>query len=104
MSSAHSSPLPYESAETETRYSLEVIAELTGVDTATILHYREAGFIPPAERSPASQAIFDQEDLRQVRRIEHLRANCAVNDQGLRLILNLLDEVESLRQQVRQRW
>lgn len=100
MSLTHSTSLPHDSADTEAHYSLEVFAELSGIDTATILHYREAGFI---QSVPDQDDIFDQEDLRQLRRIEHLRATCAVNDQGLRLILNLLAEIERLKQEIRRR-
>jgi hypothetical protein len=45
--------------------------------------------------------VFDDESLRSLRRIEHLRATCAVNDAGLKLILDLLREVERLRRERR---
>lgn len=80
-------------------YSLEVIAELAGVSTQTVLHYREIGVI-----SPATAALeFDAEGLRQLRRIEHLRHAHKLSDSGLRFVSNLLREVEQLRQQLRQR-
>lgn len=119
-------------------FSLAVVAELAGVNTRTVLHYQEQGFIRPlrprttlagddsgsslpAETktekatgtgtdtatsgdacSGESTTVFDTECLRQLRRIEHLRETCGVNDTGLRLILNLLQEVEQLRQLRRQ--
>lgn len=78
----------------ETVYTLEVIARISGVDAETILHYQEQGFIRPL---PESANQFDDEALRTLRRIEHLRETCGVNEAGLRLILDLLDEVERLR-------
>jgi MerR family transcriptional regulator/heat shock protein HspR len=78
----------------ETVYTLDVIARISGVDAATILHYQEQGFIHPL---PESGNRFDDEALRTLRRIEHLRETCGVNETGLRLMLDLLDEVERLK-------
>jgi MerR family transcriptional regulator/heat shock protein HspR len=102
-------------------FSLDVVAQLAGVNTRTVLHYQAQGFIRPLPRTAASPGngrsggipetptkdapataaasdVFDTECLRQLRRIEHLRETCGVNDAGLRLILGLLEEVEHLRQ------
>ena len=79
----------------ETVYTLEVIARISGVDAETILHYQEQGFIRPL---PESGNRFDDEALRTLRRIEHLRKTCGVNETGLSLILNLMDEVEQLKE------
>jgi MerR family transcriptional regulator/heat shock protein HspR len=78
----------------ETVYTLEVIARISGVDAETILHYQEQGFIRPL---PDTGNRFDDEALRKLRRIEHLRATCGVNETGLRFMLDLLDEVERLK-------
>jgi MerR family transcriptional regulator/heat shock protein HspR len=80
--------------EDEAVYTLEVFARISGVDAQTILHYQQQGFLRPL---PESANQFDDEALRTLRRIEHLRETCAVNEAGLRLILDLLDEVERLR-------
>ncbi|TDU81300.1 MerR family transcriptional regulator/heat shock protein HspR [Prosthecobacter fusiformis] len=104
MTSDHSSTEagPLYEAETDTAYSIEVITELTGMDAQTIIRYQEQGFIRPASGQAADSALFDAESLRQLRRIEHLRSTCAVNDTGLKLILDLLHEIECLRQERRQ--
>jgi hypothetical protein len=94
--------LPVYGDEPEASYSIEVIAQLTGVDTQTILHYQEKGFIRPVAKDAGDAVLFDAECLRQLRRIEHLRATCGMNDTGLKLILDLLHEVECLRQERRQ--
>lgn len=101
--SASPSPdLPVYEEEADIGYSIEVIAELAGVHTQTILHYQEQGFIRPASREPGDQALFDVESLRQIRRIGHLRATCEMNDAGLKLILDLLHQIECLREERRQ--
>jgi len=81
----------------DTVYTLEVIAELAGVSTQTVLHYREIGVISPA----TATTEFDTEGLRHLRRIEHLRHVHKLSDSGLRFVSNLLHEVEQLRQQLR---
>jgi MerR family transcriptional regulator/heat shock protein HspR len=75
-------------------YSLEVFARISGVETETILHYQELGLLRPL---PDSGDHFDDEALRTLRRIEHLRDTCGVNETGIRLILDLLDELDRLR-------
>lgn len=94
--------LPVYDEETDTRYSIEVIADLAGVNPQTVLHYQEQGFIRPAARDAGEAAWFDVESLRQLRRIAHLRATCEMNDAGLKLILDLLREIECLREERRQ--
>jgi DNA-binding transcriptional MerR regulator len=83
----------------DTVYSLEVIAELANTDPQAVLHYQEIGLLS----ATPDTATFDDEGLRRLRRIEHLRATCEVNHVGLKLILNLLDEVERLQQERRRR-
>lgn len=86
--------------EDDAAYSLEIVARLSGVDAELVLHYREQGLIRPL---PGHDDRFDDEAVRTLRRIEHLRSTCGVNDDGLRLVLGLLEEVERLRGEIRRR-
>ncbi len=81
--------------ETEAVYTLDVIAELAGTTRQTVLHYQEIGLIT------ADASTFDTECLRRLRRIEHLRSTCEMNAAGLKMLLELLDEVEQLREERR---
>ena len=83
-------------------YSIEVIASLAGTEIQTVVHYVEIGLIATIPRGAPDDSVFDAESLRRLRRIEHLRATCGVNDAGLKLILGLLHEVECLREERRQ--
>jgi len=94
--------LPVFDEETDLLYSIDVIAELSGIDPQTILYYQEQGFIRPTTPAALDDALFDAECLRQLRRIQHLRSTCEVNDTGLKLILDLLHETECLREERRQ--
>ena len=85
--------------ECETVYSLEVVAELAGLSIQTVLHYHEIGVISSA----TEELEFNTEGLRQLRRIEHLRQGYELSESGLRLVLDLLHQVEQLHQELRQR-
>lgn len=98
----HSDVFPAYDAENETFYTIEVIADMAGVDLKTVLYYEEKGFIRPASRDDGDDALFDVECLRQLRRIAHLRATCDMNDAGLKLMLDLMHEIECLREERRQ--
>ncbi|MEZ5386597.1 MAG: chaperone modulator CbpM [Prosthecobacter sp.] len=75
-------------------YTLEVLAEITGISTQTIVEYEEHGIIRPD---------FDDETVRRLRRIEHMRESCEMNLNGLKLLSTLLEEVDALREELRTR-
>ncbi|MCC5789310.1 MAG: MerR family transcriptional regulator [Opitutales bacterium] len=95
------SNFPVYGKETDTAYTIDVIAELADIDSKTVLRYQESGFIRPVHTSNKAAPLFDEECLRKLRHIGHLRATCGFNDTGLKLILELLHEVEILRQEQR---
>ena len=82
-------------------YTLEVIARISGVDADTILHYQELGFIRPVENAGEQD---DDETLLTLRRINHLRETCGINEAGLRLNLELMADLEQLRPAVNRKW
>lgn len=82
-------------------YSLEVTAKLTGVSSETILYYHEHGLIPWVEKPEANGLHFNDDALRTLRRIEHLRVIFEINESGIKLILHLMDELEKLRADLR---
>ncbi len=81
--------LPLYEPDEQATYTLDVVAKITGISSQTILHYQETGLIRPA--------AYDDETVRLLRRIEHLQSTFGVNEEGLRLILHLLDELDRLR-------
>lgn len=89
--------------DTEATYTLELVARLTGVSSQTILYYREQGLIKPVAESPHIEPRFNDDALRKLRRIEHLRASRELTESGLRLVVHLLDEIEHLRAELRER-
>jgi DNA-binding transcriptional MerR regulator len=73
-------------------YTLEILAQVTGISTRTLIQYQEQGLINPD---------YDDETIRSIRRFEHLRETCEVNLSGLKLILSLMGEIEQLRADLR---
>jgi DNA-binding transcriptional MerR regulator len=80
------------SSTPEPTYTLEILAEITGISTQTIVQYQEHGIL---------RSQFDDDALRTLRRIEHLRETCEMNLTGVKLLNHLLTEVEDLRRQQR---
>jgi DNA-binding transcriptional MerR regulator len=77
---------------TKQPYTLEILAQVTGISTRTLIQYQEQGLINPD---------YDDETIRSIRRFEHLRETCEVNLSGLKLILSLMEEIEQLRADLR---
>jgi DNA-binding transcriptional MerR regulator len=88
-------------AESGTIHTLDDAADLTGVPRRMILRYSKAGLVSPATDPELEGWHFDEEALHTVRRIEQLRVTCGANLSGLKLILDLMDEVEQLRAHLR---
>lgn len=89
------SSLPVYDAGKRHTYSLEILTEITGLESTTILHYQEHGLI--------AEGDYDDEAVHTLRRIEHLRGTCEANVSGLKLILGLMDEVDRLKSALRTR-
>ena len=85
--------LPFYDADEQATYTLEAVAEITGVSSQTILNYQEHGLLQPS--------VFDDEAVHTLRRIDYLRSTCEANLSGLKLILDLLGQVEQLQTELR---
>ena len=86
-----------EHAETPDRYTLEILARLTGLTTEVILQYQEHGIIRPGGDGAG---CFDDETVRTLRRLDHLRRECEMNYAAVRVVASLLAEVERLRREL----
>jgi DNA-binding transcriptional MerR regulator len=91
---------PLYDQETEAFYSLEVIAELAGISSQTILYYHELGAISPN----TTEVSFNVEDLRLIRQIDYLRHHHELTDSGLKFVVTLLNEIEHLRKELRKKY
>ena len=82
------------------RYTLATVMHITGIDRATLLEYCEAGLLP-VEPARMEAAEFDDHLVCTLRQIEFLRETHGVNLAGIRMIHQLLAEVEQLRRELR---
>lgn len=83
------------------RYTLEEVVRLTHLPRRQILRYCQCGLVAPVTAPEAGGWAFNDEGLRRLRRLDALRQTYGVNLPALRLIMELLDEVERLRQELR---
>jgi DNA-binding transcriptional MerR regulator len=86
---------------TDATYTIEAIANLAQVPRRKIVLYYKHGLVVPASESPDQGWYFNDQAIHVVRRIEYLRSTCGVNLAGIKLIMNLMKEVERLREEVR---
>jgi hypothetical protein len=80
-------------------YSLDATAHLTEVSRRTILIYCRSGLIEPMKQPPYGALFFDEAAIRSIRQIERLRSTHGINLAGLRIIFDLLRELERLQEE-----
>jgi len=85
----------------QTVYTIEVAAQLTQVPRRLIVLYYKHGLLSPVTDPAGSGWYFDDEAIRTVRRIEYLRSVCGLNLAGVKLVIDLMEEVERLRAELR---
>lgn len=91
------------SSEHGPAYTLDIIASACGISSQTVVHYHEQGLLSPVSLDENGTALYDDDCLHRLRRIEHLRETYALETSALRLTLDLMDEVERLRSELRHR-
>ncbi len=78
-------------------YSIDDAAHLTHVPRHLILVCCKHGLLSPHVEPVYGGYFFDESDLRLLKRIGYLHADCGVNLTGIRIILGLMEEVDRLR-------
>lgn len=94
-------PLELHEPHPGTLYSLEGVVHLTGASRRSILVYCKSGLVRPKGDLENDPLAFDDEAVYTIRRIEHLRSERGINLEGVRLILELLTEVQRLKNEIR---
>lgn len=82
-------------------YSIEAVVNITHTPRHQIAVYCRHGLVSPVAPPEHGGWWFDQEAIRELRRIECLRHDYAMGLAGLHLVSELLREVERLREEVR---
>jgi MerR family transcriptional regulator/heat shock protein HspR len=82
----------------EAVYIISVAAEIVGMHPQTLRIYERRGLLSPY-RTPGGTRRYSEEDVERVQLIQELTA-AGVNLEGVRLILELRDDVGRLQHQV----
>ena len=85
----------------DARYCLEAAAHLAGVSRRSILVYCREGLVRPTFLPPHGIMAFTEEAIHTVRRIEQLRTVHGCDLASIKVLFELLDEVERLRAELR---
>jgi DNA-binding transcriptional MerR regulator len=85
----------------EAVYTLELAERLAQVPRRTIVVYYKHGLVPTVKDPTEAGFYFNDEGIRVLRRIEHLRRGFGINLVGVKIILALMEEAERLRAEAR---
>jgi DNA-binding transcriptional MerR regulator len=82
-------------------YGLDSTAVLAGVPRRSILIYCRAGLVRPVVQPPYGVMVFTEEAIYTLRQIERLRTVHGLDIAWIKVLFDLLDEVERLRAELR---
>ena len=82
-------------------YDIDTAGHLTQAPRRLIAIYCKHGLVSPVVGPGYGGLYFNDEGIRKLRFIESLRTVCGINPAGIKMILHLMNEVESLRLEAR---
>lgn len=80
-------------------HPLEVVIRMTGSSRRKIVFYCRKGVVSPV--ADETELHFDEDAVMRLRHIEMLRQQHRMNWAAIHTIVNLLEEVENLREELR---
>ena|SRR5688572_4518575 len=83
--------------QNEVLYNLDEAAHLARLPRHFVVVCWKHGLISPQVDSTYGGLFFDCASIRSLQRIGYLHGECGVNLTGIKIILELMDEVERLR-------
>lgn len=86
----------------EAVYPIDTIAHLADVPRHTVLLCCRHRLITPAVDPDYGGYSFSASAIQTLQRVNYLYRDCGINFAGIRIILGLMEEMERLREQVRQ--
>ena len=81
------------------RFQVEEISTISGIEQKIIMEWIEKEWIIPVHTETLTNPELDSEDLARVQLIQNLRDEMGVNDEGVSIVLHLLDQLHYLRSQ-----
>jgi MerR family transcriptional regulator/heat shock protein HspR len=85
--------------ERDALYTIDDAGQIAHTPRRRILIYYKHGLVSPVTDPVREGYYFDGDAIRTLRRIEFLRCDCGVNLNGIKMILQLINEVEHLREE-----
>lgn len=82
-------------------YSLDTAAQHAGIHPELLRYYCRAGLLSDRRFQTEPEPVFDDEAIYELQRIEHYRRKLGVNLSALPVVLDLLREIEALRNDLR---
>jgi DNA-binding transcriptional MerR regulator len=82
-------------------YDVRAVAEFTAVDPDGIRTYCREGLVRAIEYKENGEPLLDEDGIYWLRRIQDLRTEMRLEGPVLRIVLDLMQEVERLRQELR---
>jgi MerR family transcriptional regulator, heat shock protein HspR len=82
-------------------YTIEAAEHIARVPRRLIAVYYKHGLVSPVVDPDCGGFYFNDEGIRALRRIEYLRTTCGLNLGGIKMVLDLTNEVERLRSDLR---
>ena len=77
-------------------YHISVVAQMVDTHPQTLRMYERMGLVSP-RRTRNNIRLYSDEDVEQVRRIQHLTQELGVNLAGVEVVFKLLREMERIR-------
>lgn len=81
----------------ETLYNLDEAAHLAGLPRQFVIVCWKHGLISPQVDAAYGGLFFDYAGVRALQRIGYLHGECGVNLTGIKIIMELMDEIERLK-------
>jgi DNA-binding transcriptional MerR regulator len=82
-------------------YTIDGAAHLVDVSRRTILVYCKHGLISPTRYTEDGRYYFNGDAIRVLRRINELRVVCGDDLSGIKIILDLMNQLERLHSEMR---
>lgn len=83
-------------------YTIEQVAQRTGMTKRTLRYYEEMGLLPPTGRTEGNYRRYSEEDIRLLKRIKELRDLLGFSLTDIRILLDAEDERGQIKQAYRQ--
>ncbi len=83
-------------------YTIEQVANRTGLTKRTLRYYEEVGLLPPTDRTEGNYRRYSQADVQRLERIKELRDLLDFSLSEIRIFLTVEEERGQLKQAYRQ--